>query len=73
MHIVQAKLSQAGAGDNEAKLMMKHAPKWVRTCDPVIRSPALLVLVTSSGLQHLSGVLERCVDMVKVKVKVTLA
>ena len=40
MHIVQAKLGQAEARDNEAKLMMKLAPEWVRTSDPVIRSPA---------------------------------
>ena len=40
MHIVYAKLGQADAGDNEAKLMTKLAPKWVRTSDPVIRSPA---------------------------------
>ena len=40
MHIAQAKLGQADAGDNEAKLMTKLAPKWVRTRDPVIRSPA---------------------------------
>ena len=39
-HIVQAKLGQADAGDNEAKLMTKLAPEWVRTSDPVIRSPA---------------------------------
>ena len=40
MHIVYAKLGQADAGDNEAKLMTKLAPEWVRTSDPVIRSPA---------------------------------
>ena len=40
MHIVYAKLGQADAGDNEAKLMTKLAPEWVRTRDPVIRSPA---------------------------------
>ena len=40
MHIVLAKLGQADAGDNEAKLMTKLAPEWVRTSDPVIRSPA---------------------------------
>ena len=40
MHIVLAKLGQADAGDNEAKLMTKLAPEWVRTIDPVIRSPA---------------------------------
>ena len=28
------------AGDNEAKLMTKLAPEWVRTSDPVIKSPA---------------------------------
>ena len=26
--------------DNEAKLMTKLAPEWVRTSDPVIRRPA---------------------------------
>ena len=40
VHIVYAKLGQADAGDNEAKLMTKFAPEWVRTSDPVIRSPA---------------------------------
>ena len=40
MHIVWAKLGQADAGDNEAKLMTKLAPEWVQTSDPVIRSPA---------------------------------
>ena len=40
MHIVSAKLGQADPGDNEAKLMTKLAPEWVRTSDPVIRSPA---------------------------------
>ena len=40
VHIVYAKLGQADAGDNEAKLMTKFAPEWVRTRDPVIRSPA---------------------------------
>ena len=33
-------MGQADAGDNEAKLMTKLAPEWVRTSDPVIRSPA---------------------------------
>ena len=28
MHIVWAKLGQADAGDNEAKLMTKLAPEW---------------------------------------------
>ena len=40
VHIVNAKLGQADAGDNDVKLMTKHAPEWVRTRDPVIRSPA---------------------------------
>ena len=40
MHIAKAKLGQADAGDNEAKLITKLAPEWVRTSDPVIRSPA---------------------------------
>ena len=33
-------MGQADAGDNEAKLITKLAPEWVRTSDPVIRSPA---------------------------------
>ena len=37
VHIVYAKLGQADVGDNEAKLIMKLAPEWVRTSDPVIR------------------------------------
>ena len=40
VHIVEAILGQADAGDNEVKLIMKLAPGWVRTSDPVIRSPA---------------------------------
>ena len=32
--------AKQNAGDNEAKLMTKLAPEWVRTRDPVIRSPA---------------------------------
>ena len=39
VHIVLAKLGQGDAGDNEAKLMTKLAPEWVRSRDPVIRSP----------------------------------
>ena len=33
VHIVYDKLgqAQADAGDNEVKLMMKHAPEWVWT------------------------------------------
>ena len=33
------KLDQTSTGENEVKLMMKHAPEWVRTSDPVIKSP----------------------------------
>ena len=33
-------LGQSDTGDNEVKLMMKHAPEWVRTSDSVIRNPA---------------------------------
>ena len=40
IYMYMAKLGQADAGDNEAKLMTKLAPEWVRTSDPVIRSPA---------------------------------
>ena len=40
VHIVYAKLGQADAGHNQVKLMTKLAPEWVRTNDPVIKSPA---------------------------------
>ena len=50
VHIVQAKLGQADAGDNEAKLMTKLAPEWVRTSDPVIRSPARYHWTTAPAL-----------------------
>ena len=40
VHIVYAKLGQVDAGDNEAKSMIKLAPEWFRTNEPVIRSPA---------------------------------
>ena len=54
MQIVYAKLGQADAGDNEAKLMRKLAPEWVRTSDPVIRSPARYRWTTtpSKVLEH---------------------
>ena len=32
-------LCQADAGNNEAKVMMKHAPEWILTSDPVLRIP----------------------------------
>ena len=37
---VHMAFGEADAGDNEAKLMTKLSPEWVRTSDPVIRSPA---------------------------------
>ena len=40
VYIAYAKLGQADTGNNEAKLMTKLAPEWVRISDPVIRSPA---------------------------------
>ena len=43
----QDKLGLASTGDNEVKLMMKHAPEWVRTGDPVIRSPAPYLSTTT--------------------------
>ena len=46
-----AKLGQADAGDNEAKLMTKLAPEWVRTSDPVIRSPARYRWTTAPALR----------------------
>ena len=36
IQIVLPKLGQATAEDNKVKLMMKHAPEWVRTTNPVI-------------------------------------
>ena len=38
VHVAKAKLGKTSAEDNEEKLMMKHAPGWVRTSDPAIRS-----------------------------------
>ena len=53
VHIAQAKLGQADAGDNEAKLMTKLAPEWVRTSDPVIRSPARYRWTTAPAVIHI--------------------
>ena len=39
IHIVYNTLGQASAGENVVKLVMKHAPEWIRTSDPVIRNP----------------------------------
>ena len=50
MHIVQAKLGHADAGDNEAKLITKLAPECVRSSDPVIRSPARYRWTTAPAL-----------------------
>ena len=36
-HCFRLNCGQAEAGDNEAKLITKLAPDWVRTSDPVIR------------------------------------
>ena len=55
MHIGQAKLGQADAGENEAKLMTKPAPEWVRTSDPVIRSPARYRWTTAPACPTLGG------------------
>ena len=55
MHIVYAiKLGQADAGDNEAKLITKLAPEWVRTSDPVIRSPARYRWTTAPPLVYIA-------------------
>ena len=43
----------AGSGDNEAKLITKLAPEWVRTSDPVIRSPARYRWTTAPALIHI--------------------
>ena len=55
VHIVQAKLGQADAGDNEAKLMTKLAPEWVRSSDPVIRSPARYRWTTAPAPHNVRG------------------
>ena len=63
MHIVQAKLGQASTGDNEVKLMMKHAPEWVQTSDPVIRSPAHYLWTTAPALIESQGFYQVIVSM----------
>ena len=58
MHTVYAKLGQADAGENEAKLVMKLAPEWVRTSDPAIRSPARYRWTTAPAcVIHMSKIL----------------
>ena len=42
---------QADAGDNEAKVMTKLAPEWVRSSDPLIRSPARYRWTTAPALR----------------------
>ena len=42
-------------GDNEAKLMTKLAPEWVRTSDPVIRSPACYRWTTAPPRLEVQG------------------
>ena len=34
VHIAYAKLGQADTGDNDVKLMMKHAPIWFEAATP---------------------------------------
>ena len=64
MHIVYAKLGQADAGDNKAKLMTKLAPEWVRTSDPVIRSSARYRWTTAPACQGvLLEALERSIGI----------
>ena len=53
--MAQAKLGQADAGDNEVKLMTKLAPEWVRTRDPVIKSPARYHWTTAPTPSPLGG------------------
>ena len=60
MHIVWVKLAQADAGDNEAKLMTKLAPEWVRTSDPVIRSPAHYRWTTAPAATWIEGSIPAC-------------
>ena len=60
MHIVYAKPGQADAGDNEAKLMTKLAPEWVRTSDPVIRSPARYRWTTAPALNSIEKSYSGC-------------
>ena len=43
-HYLNTKLGQAGAGDNEVKLMMKHAPEWVWTINPIDQKSSTLPL-----------------------------
>ena len=45
-YFVALNLAQASAGDNEIKLMMEDDPEWVRTSNPVIRSPARYIWTT---------------------------
>ena len=48
-------MGQADAGDNEAKLITKLAPEWVRTSDPVIRSPARYRWTTAPAVVQEKG------------------
>ena len=48
-------MGQADAGDNEAKLMTKLAPEWVRTSDPVIRSPSRYRWTTAPAMVLILG------------------
>ena len=49
--------AKADNGDNEAKLMTKLAPEWVRTSDSVIRSPARYHWTTALANIHVQLVL----------------
>ena len=49
VQIICPKLGLARAGDDAVALTMKHTPEWVRTSDPVIRSPARYLWTTASG------------------------
>ena len=54
-------MGQADAGDNEAKLMTKLAPEWVRTRDPVIRSPARYRWTTAPACTNKNNI--TCITM----------
>ena len=53
VHIVHANLGQASICDNEVKLMRTPVPDWVRTTDPVIRSPARYLWTTTPANMEL--------------------
>ena len=51
LHIDLATTDHALTEDNEVKCMMKHAVDWVRTSNPVIRSPSRYLWTTVLALK----------------------